>query len=163
MSASIVIGSRVPDVRLGYCVNGEIHRCHAAEIFAGTRAIVIGVPGAFTPVCSRQHLPDYVENAASLRASGFDQLICIAANDPFVVERWALSIDPQGRLRFLSAGNLDFATALGLQMVNREMFMAGRSERYLMVVDKGLITHIRVEPNIHTYSCTRTKDVTAFV
>ena len=40
----------------------------AAEICAKGKSIFFGVPGAFTPGCSKTHLPGFVSAAASLRA-----------------------------------------------------------------------------------------------
>lgn len=156
---NILIGSRIPDVRLGYFEDGEIHALDAPDIFAVGRTVVMGIPGAFTPVCTRQHIPDFLRSADSLRASGFSQLLCIVPNDTFVVAEWASQVDPDNKLRFLSDGNLEFTHALGLQTTHRDLFLGTRSERYLLVVDKGVIVRIKIEPNILSYSCTRAQDV----
>ena len=68
-------------------------------------------------------------------------------------------LDPHQRLTFLSDGNQDFAKALGLQMSSREMFMQGRSQRYLLVVKEGAIVQVGVEDNISNYCCTRARGV----
>ena len=91
-------------------------------------------------------------------ASGYNQLICIAPNDPFVLKAWSRLLDPEKRLEFLSDGNLDFARALNLKVENRELFLGWRSERYLIIVENGSITRFRVEPSVLTYSCTRAVD-----
>jgi 2-Cys peroxiredoxin 5 len=155
MAADIVVGGRVPEVKLGYLKDGEVHGILARDVFQHHRAVVIGVPGAFIPVCTKQHIPDFVRSARRLRASGFTELVCIAPNDPFTLHAWALAVDPRKRLRFLSDGNLDFTGALGLTSTNRALFLGWRSERYMMIIENGIITRLRVEPDILTYSDTR--------
>lgn len=159
---NILIGSRIPGIRLGYYEDGEVQSLDAPDIFAVGRSVVMGVPGAFTPVCTRLHVPDFVRSADSLRASGFGQLICIVPNDPFVVAEWAAQVDPGNKLRFLSDGNLEFTSALGLQATHRDLFLGMRSERYLLVIDKGVIVRFKIEPNIFGFTCTRAQDVVEF-
>ncbi len=36
---------------------------NSAELFAGKKAVLFAVPGAFTPLCSAQHLPGFVSKA----------------------------------------------------------------------------------------------------
>jgi len=151
----IINGGSVPDVQLGRLVGDEIQSVSARELFAYGRAVILGIPGAFTPVCTKQHVPDFVKNAEKLRASGITHLICVAPNDPFVLDVFARKIDPTGKIEFLSDGNLDFVSALNLKAQNKKLFIGWRSERYLLVIENGQIVKLRVEPNILTYSCTR--------
>jgi 2-Cys peroxiredoxin 5 len=158
MRQEILVGSRIPDVKLAWLENGDIVSRNSHAIFEHHRAVVVGLPGAFTPVCTKQHVPDFVKNAPRLRASGFTELICLVPNDPFALIEWQEALDPKGELTFLSDGNLDFATALGLTTRHTRLFLGWRSERYMMIVENGMITRFRVEPNIITYSCTRPGD-----
>lgn len=159
MNADIILGSRVPSVNLGYLADGGVAALSTDALFAGVKSVVIGIPGAFTPVCSQQHVPDFVANADRLQASGFAQLICIAPNDPFVLEAWRCQMDPQHKIRFLSDGNLDFTRALGLSEAHKDLFLGNRSKRYMLVVHDRTIQRVRVETSILTYACTRADDV----
>lgn len=151
-------GRRIPDVKFGYVEAGEIRSVSANSIFAFSRSVAIGIPGAFTPVCTKRHIPDFIKNAEKLRASGYSQLICIAPNDPFVLAEWAREVDPEQKLRFLSDGNLDFTRMLGLLKENREYFLGYRSERYMMIVHNCTIARLRVEADILSYTCTTADD-----
>ncbi|KAK4379877.1 hypothetical protein RND71_001739 [Anisodus tanguticus] len=45
--------------------------------------------GAYTGVCSMQHVPSYKNNIDKLKAKGIDSVICVAVNDPYVMNGWA--------------------------------------------------------------------------
>ncbi len=155
-----ITGQPVPNVRLGFIQDDQVRFVSAPSLFAGRRAIVIGVPGAFTPVCTHQHVPDFVRNADRLRASGYDLLVCIAPNDPFVLRMWSGNLDPDGKLRFLSDGNLDWTTALGLGSTERDLCLGQRSQRYMLNIEDGILGRLRVEAGILDFSCTRMEAVT---
>ena len=158
MQQTNLSGTRVPEIRLGFLEDGEVRSVSTADIFAHGLTVVLGIPGAFTPVCTKRHLPDFISNAAKFEKIGCRQLVCIAPNDPFVLEEWARKVDPAGTIRFLSDGNLQFTRALGLDSANHELFIGTRSQRYLMIVENGTIVRLRVEPNILTYSCSGAED-----
>ena len=159
MNVEIQNGMRVPDVRLGFFDGAEIASVSSRELFRDRSSVVIGVPGAFTPVCSQQHIPDFIANAERFKQAGFSELICVAPNDPFVLSAWQAQVDPQNQLRFLSDGNLNFVHALGLGACYSEAFLGHRSKRYLLVIHDQTIRRARVERNAMTYSCTCADDV----
>lgn len=157
-SQSSLPDSIVPDVQLGFLENGEVRSISTSDLFAHGRTVVLGVPGAFTPVCTSKHIPDFLKQADAFDMQGCRQLVCIAPNDPFVLEEWAERVDPERKIRFLSDGNLAFTRALALSCENQSLFIGERSERYLMIVENGTIVRLRVEPNILTYSCSGADD-----
>ena len=156
-----IIGSRVPAVPLGYVHSGAVEAISTDKLFANSSAVVIGIPGAFTPVCSNQHVPNFVANADLLVASGYGKLVCISANDPFVLAAWKREIDPADKILFLSDGNLEFCSALGLVIENKSLFLGRRSQRYLLIIQNMKIQYVRVEDDILDYSCTKAEDVIA--
>ena len=158
MNPDILLGQRIPEATIGYLSEGEIRKVDAQHVFAKDKVVAIGVPGAFTPICTKEHIPDFVRNARKLKSSGFSKVLCIAPNDPFVVDEWARQLDPNGAVEFLSDGNLAFARALGLSSRMSSLLLGERSERFMIVTVKGVIQHFKVEPNILTYSCTRADD-----
>jgi len=154
----ILDGGRIPNVLLACLKGNEIRTVSTHRLFAQGRTIVMGVPGAFTPVCTRQHVPDFVSNADKLAAAGYNRLICLAPNDPYVLTAWADQLDPENKIDFYSDGNLAFATALRLQEKNSDLFLGWRSKRYMMSIVNGVIQKLRVETSIVNYSCTRAID-----
>lgn len=113
--------------------------------FAAKRAVVFGLPGAFTPTCSTMHLPGYVAQAAAFADAGVDLLACLTVNDPFVVRAWAKDLDPEGKVVMLPDGNGDLTRALGLQMDGRVRGMGIRTQRCAMVLNDRRVEHLFVE------------------
>jgi alkyl hydroperoxide reductase 1 len=56
--------------------------------FKNKKAVVVAVPGAFTPTCSAMHLPPYIQKLSDLKSKGVDEVLFIAYNDPFVMSAW---------------------------------------------------------------------------
>ena len=65
---AIKVGDKVPSVTLRYLTPEGVKAVPSEEFFAGKKVIVFGLPGAYTRTCSSRHLPEYVTNAAALRA-----------------------------------------------------------------------------------------------
>ena len=158
MRNKVIVGARAPEVKLGYLQHGAVMEITTDELFTGKNIVVLGIPGAFTPVCTKQHLPDFVANADKLYAAGFDELVCIAPNDPFVLDAWQGKVDPDSRIRFLSDGNLEFCSALDLSMVETKLFLGRRSQRFMLVVRDRIIHRARAERSILEFKCTRAED-----
>jgi 2-Cys peroxiredoxin 5 len=158
MTPRIHSGDRVPSVPLARLADGLIKRVDFAEMAAGKRLLVIGVPGAFTPVCSASHVPDIAANADRLHAAGFDQILCVTPDNPWVVDAWKPQVDPAGRLLFLSDGNLALTRALGANAVDHEHFLGEGSSRYMLVARQGVVERFAIEPSILDVTCTRAED-----
>ena len=159
MSYAVRTGQRVPPVALGELVNGEIKRLNLETMLAGRRTVVFGVAGAFTPICSQRHAPEFVAKAAFLKRSGFDRVICIGPNDPWTMAAWGQSLDPGGQVRFLSDGNGDFANTTGLVESHPDYFLGERLKRFVMITQDAVVEHLGVETTVLTLSCTRVDDV----
>jgi peroxiredoxin len=154
-----LIGTRVPAVRLGELVEGQLRAVRASDIFGRGASVIVGMPGAFTPLCSEKHLPNLISNADRLRASGFREIACVATSDPYSVEAWARAADPGRKVRFLSDGNLSLVRSLGLTTHATRHFLGECSERYMLTVRDGVIASVRVEDEITDFSCTRSDDL----
>jgi peroxiredoxin len=115
------------------------------EIFQGKKVVVFAVPGAFTPTCSRQHLPSYVANYEAIKATGVDTIACIAVNDVFVLKAWFAANDVGDRILMLSDGNGEFTKKVDLEMDASKYGMGMRSRRYAMVVDDGIVSELNIE------------------
>jgi len=153
-------GDPAPYVMLAHLVQGVVTPVPLRELLSQKRVIAVGVPGAFTPVCTEDHIPDFVQNANRLRASGFDRVMCIAPNDPWTLEAWACKVDPNGAIEFYSDGNLALARALGATITDQANFLGETSGRYLMITRNGMIERLTLEAAHMCITCTRSASVT---
>ena len=154
MTGRIAAGDRLPETRLAALVGDEVVAEPLWRLIGRGRVVLIGLPGAFTPVCTRVHVPGFVERAPALRASGFDAVVCIASNDPWTVREWARRLDPGGHLAFLSDGNLDFGRAAGLTTRAPELFLGECLSRFVIIASNGAVEKISVETSVHEVGCT---------
>lgn len=140
---SIQPGEKIPEAVLQYVHDG-VQKVDTHTLFDGNKTVLFAVPGAFTPTCSERHLPGFVEHYDEFSRRGI-RVVCMAVNDPFVMDAWGKSQHvPQG-LRMLSDGNGDFARALGLQMDATAFGMGTRSKRFALYVENGIVKQAFVE------------------
>ena len=116
-----------------------------AAVAAGKKIVIFGLPGAFTPTCSAQHVPSYVKNVDALKAKGVDDIICMAVNDGFVMGAWGRTLDIDGKLRMMGDGSAAFTKALGLELDLVAKGMGVRCQRFSMLVENGVVKQVNVE------------------
>lgn len=155
LKVTIRIGQRLPSVELGRIVGDQLKAVDLDSLIRDRRVVLVGLPGAFTPVCSGRHLPELIGHAPSLRASGIDEIVCVAPNSPWVVHEWAQRLDREGQLTFLSDGNLDLARNSGLSITERSLFLGQCSKRFTMLLLNGIIEKMAVEDTVNALTCTR--------
>ncbi len=117
--------------------------------------MLFAVPGAFTPGCSKVHLPGFVAGADELRAKGVDTIACVAVNDTWVLDAWARANDVGDKILMISDGNGEFTRAMGLEMDGSGFGLGTRSRRYAAVIEDGVITDLEVEEGggVNVSSC----------
>ena len=114
------------------------------EIFKGKKVALFAVPGAFTGVCSKQHLPSVVANVAALKAKGIDTIAMTGVNDISVMDAWKKSSSADD-VEFLADGNGEFAKAVELTLDLSGAGMGTRSKRYSMLIEDGVVKKLNVE------------------
>ncbi len=138
-------GDKAPAVTLMEMTGEGPAPVSTAELFAGKKVVLFALPGAFTPLCSGQHLPGFIGNAEQLRAKGVDEIVCLSVNDAFVMGAWGEAQSAGDKVRLLGDGNAEFTAAMGLEMDASGFGMGTRSQRYAMIVDDGTVTLLNVE------------------
>ncbi len=142
---SIKTGDRLPAVKVGFFENGKIKQKSIEQVINGHKAILFGVPGAFTPTCSEQHLPGYVDNRYAFKRKGVDLIACVSVNDVFVMKAWARSQGIEDEVLMLADGNGDLARAMGLELDGRKFGLGMRSKRFAMLLEDGVVKVLNVE------------------
>ena len=138
-------GEKLPDVTFTTMTADGPKGLSTADIFAGKKVVLFGVPGAFTPTCSNNHLPGYLENHDAILARGVDTIAVVAVNDVFVMSAWARFTGGEGKIVFLADGSGDFAKAVGLDLDMSARGLGLRSQRFSMIVDDGVVKALNVE------------------
>jgi peroxiredoxin len=141
---TIAVGDKLPNVDLYRMGAKSPEKVSSRELFAGKKTVLFAVPGAFTPTCSQAHLPGYVVKADELLAKGVDQIVCLSVNDAFVMNAWGQQQNA-GKILMIADGSGDFTRAVGLEMDLGARGLGQRSQRYAMVVEDGVVTHLNVE------------------
>ena len=75
---TIAVGDKLPDATFKTMTDDGAKDLTAADVFAGKKVVLFGVPGAFTPTCSNNHLPGYLENHDAILARGVDTIAVVA-------------------------------------------------------------------------------------
>ncbi|MGZ8293517.1 MAG: redoxin family protein [Telluria sp.] len=149
---TIKIGERLPEGTLAEYVETETEGCtlgpntfQVADLVKGKKIAIFGLPGAYTPTCSVQHVPGYVQFAEDFKSKGVDEIWCISVNDAFVMGAWGRDQKATGIVRMMADGNAAFSKALGLDADFSKYGMGTRSQRYSMLVEDGVVTQLNVE------------------
>ncbi|RUS79874.1 hypothetical protein EGW08_012352 [Elysia chlorotica] len=155
----IKVGDPLPSVELMNC-----DPSNKVDISSYTGKIVIfGVPGAFTPTCSKDHAPGFVNSVDALKAKGVEKVVCVAVNDPFVMGAWRDHLDKNNQIEFLADISAEFTKAIGLDFDASPILGNVRCKRFTMVVENGKVKALNVEPDGTGLTCSRAKDVLKMV
>lgn len=140
----IQTGDRIPSAVLSQMTDDGPQSIESTDYFSGRRVVLFSVPGAFTPTCSAYHLPGYIEHLKEFSEKGIHTIGCLSVNDVFVMHAWGKSAKAEG-IDMLADGNGEFARALGLELDATGFGMGHRSQRFALVADDGIVTHLMVE------------------
>jgi len=149
---TIKIGDTLPEGKVQEFVEVESEGCSIGpntfsvhDLAKGKKIVIFGLPGAYTPTCSAQHVPGYVEHYAALRAKGVDEIWCFSVNDAFVMGAWGRDQKVAGKVRMMADGSAVYTKALGLEFDLTEGGLGLRCHRFSMLVDNGVVKQLNVE------------------
>jgi peroxiredoxin len=142
---TISAGERLPEASLFVHGGSGPEKKSVADLFAGRKIVLIGMPGAFTPTCHRNHLPGFIENRDAILAKGVDQIVVLTTNDTHVLRAWAEATGARDRLLFVSDGNAEFVEKAGLANDSSARGMGTRSKRFALIAENGVVKSIAVE------------------
>jgi len=136
------------------------NKVNLAELFGKSKkGILFAVPGAFTPTCSKSHLPGFVEKADALKAKGVDLIVCVSVNDPFVMEAWGKAHNATGKIRMLADPSGAFTKAIDMELDLSKVLGNIRSKRYSLVIENGVVKKANIEPDGAGATCSLAPEI----
>ena len=153
---AIKVGDALPKATLleKRTAAAEVTKVQTADL---KNAVLVGVPGAFTPGCSQTHLPGYVKDSGKLRRF-VDEVIVVSVNDAHTMEAWGRAHGAANKVRMLADPDGSFVKALGLTQTMPELGGL-RAKRFAMHVEKGKVKSLEVEPDGKGLTCTLSHNV----
>jgi len=149
---TIKVGEKLPQATLHEYIEVEGNGCSigpnafkVSDLVRGKKIVVFGLPGAYTPTCSAQHVPGYLKHFDALKAKGVDEIWCVSVNDAFVMGAWGRDQKCGGKIRMMADGSAEFTKATGLELDLTARGLGLRSQRYAMLVDDGVVKSLDIE------------------
>ncbi|PKA65019.1 Peroxiredoxin-2F, mitochondrial [Apostasia shenzhenica] len=126
-------------------VSSKFSTTPLGDIFKGKKVVIFGLPGAYTGVCSQQHVPSYKNNVEKFKAKGIDSVICVSVNDPFVLNGWADKLQAKESIEFYGDFDGSFHKSLELDVDLSAALLGRRSHRWSAYVVDGKLQVLNVE------------------
>ena len=143
---TIKVGDRLPDVSLIRQVGQDVTTVSLADLAAGKRIVIFGLPGAYTGLCSTSHLPSFIRTADAFRAKGIDAIACISVNDVRVMNHWGKSSGAEAAgIMMLADWDSEFTKKAGLNFTVPAIGFRDRCTRCAMLVEDGVIKVLQFE------------------
>ena len=142
---------QIPNVDIFVMENGEPVKKNTQVLLKDKKAVIFGLPGAYTSVCSSKHLPGYVNMFDRYKEKGIDYIICISVNDPFVMDAWGKSQKVENKIIMIGDPFLNFTKSIGAEVDKSSRGLGIRSNRYTMLIDNLKV--IKIEEEKDAGSC----------
>ncbi|MCG6901457.1 MAG: peroxiredoxin [Rhodobacter sp.] len=143
---TITVGEKFPNAQLMTLGANGPEAVDLGERLAGRKVIVFGLPGAYTGPCSTTHIPSFMRTAKAFGDKGVEEIICVAVNDPFVLNAWGESTGATAAgITILGDSEGKLTHALKMEFSAPHLGLIGRSNRYAVVLDDGVITHANID------------------
>ncbi|MEQ8964735.1 MAG: redoxin family protein [Azospirillaceae bacterium] len=147
-------GDRLPDTPLATVACGQLVEIPLGDLLADRTVAIVGLPGAFTPVCTGHHLPLLIHSRARLTAAGIDRILCVAPDNPWAMAAWRANLPGAEDFHFLSDANHHLIRALGMATRVESLHLGTTSRRWLVIARDGVVLRLRVEPSVLDVTCT---------
>jgi glutaredoxin/glutathione-dependent peroxiredoxin len=143
---TIKIGDAIPSVTLKVMGDGGPEDITTETLLKGKKVALFGLPGAFTPTCSKHHLPGFVGNSEALKGKNVDAIVCLAVNDVFVMDAWGRDQKVGDTVAMVADGDAEFTRATGLDLDLAGKGLGLRCQRFSMIVDDGVVRSLDIDP-----------------
>lgn len=147
---TISVGDKFPDAQLSVMTDDGPKLVSLSDYVRGRKVIVFGLPGAFTGPCSTIHIPSFMRTANAFKAKGIEEIICVSVNDPFVLKAWGEATGAKAAgITMLGDAEGKLTHSLKMEFTAPQIGLIGRSNRYAVVLDNGVVTHANIDqPNV---------------
>ena len=136
----ISVGNRLPSSSLVRMTDSGLEQTTIDQLTVGRKVILFGLPGAFTPTCSTSHVPSFIRTHEALLAKGVDEIVCISVNDVHVLYEWSNVTEAKiAGISMWADPSSEFTIAIGMNFDAPIVGLMGRSSRYSMLVDDGVV------------------------
>jgi|TARA_B100001029_G_C14992575_1_gene412945 peroxiredoxin (alkyl hydroperoxide reductase subunit C) len=142
---------KIPNSEVFILEDGEPIKKNIEDFLKNKKVIIFGLPGAYTSVCSAKHLPGFVKMYQKYKDKGIDQIVCVAANDPFVMNAWGKENNVGDKIIMIGDPFLNFIKAIGAEVDKSGRGLGIRSNRYTMLVSDLKV--IKLQEEKETGSC----------
>ncbi len=143
---AISVGERLPEATLVTMGANGPEEVKLSDKLKGRKVVVFALPGAFTGPCTTAHIPSFIRTADAFRSKGIEEIICISVNDPFVLKAWGEATGAtKAGITHLGDADGSMTKGLKLDFTAPHLGLIGRSNRYAVVVNDGVITHANID------------------
>ncbi len=143
---TIAVGDTLPGAKMVRLGDNGPEEVALADKLAGRKVVIFAVPGAYTPTCHSAHVPSFIRTKDQFDAKGVDEIICIAVNDPFVLKAWGEATGAgKAGITMLSDADGSFTKEIGMDFDAPPAGLIGRSKRYAMYVEDGVVKVFQAE------------------
>jgi len=143
---TISVGGKLPEATLVEMGANGPETFSLSSRLAGRKVILFALPGAFTGPCTTAHIPSFIRTADAFRAKGVEEIICLSVNDPFVLKAWGESTGAtKAGISLVGDADGSFTSGLGMDFTAPHLGLVGRSNRYALVIEDGVITKANID------------------
>lgn len=143
---TISTGDTLPNATLLFMGDDGPASVSIADKITDRKVVIFGLPGAYTGVCTTAHVPSFMRTAEAFKAKGVDEIICVAVNDPFVMQAWGEATGAtDAGITLLGDAESEFTKAIGMNFSAGPVGFVDRSKRYAMLVDNGVVQILNAE------------------
>jgi len=143
---ALSVGDRLPEASFLVIGADGPQEVALGPLLAGRKVVIFGLPGAFTRTCSAAHLPGFIASRAALAEKGIAEVICIAVNDPFVMQAWGETTGATAAgITMLADAGAGFTKAIGMDFTAPPAGFYDRSMRYALMAEDGVVKLLNIE------------------
>ncbi|GHJ85312.1 hypothetical protein NliqN6_1714 [Naganishia liquefaciens] len=158
-ASQIAAGAAVPDVEV------KISKPDQKLNFSTLQGknVIVMVPAAFSPTCSEQQVPAYIEKYDQFAAKGVKDIYVLSVNDVFCMNAWGKSLhaDKAAQVKFVADDSGAFASATGLVFDAQALLGGPRAKRSLLIIEDGKVAHVAVEEDVTKVTVTSAESALA--